>query len=104
MIAIPAIRTVHLSWFSPSDTEPTAIIQNYHLTCIPQVADLGAIKMTYLVPENFTVAGFRPATEYNCSIVASNSAGYSPPAVVNVMTMDECKTSNTKIIIGMKCL
>ena len=94
LIAIPGVRSVQLSWLPPSDTDPNAIVDNYNLICIPQITDFVTIKMSYSRPGIHRVVGFHPATEYNCSIAASNSAGYGPSSVVTVLTMDECKMRN----------
>ena len=91
LAATPGIRTVKLSWLPPSLYDPNTIIENYNLTCTPQVADLANIKMNYSQPGMHRVVGFHPATEYNFSISASNSAGYGPSAMITVVTMDDCK-------------
>lgn len=91
LTTIPGIRSVQLSWLPPSDTDPAAIVESYNLTCIPQIADFVTIRRSYSQPGMHTIVGFSPATEYNCSIVASNNAGYGPSTMVNVITMDECK-------------
>ena len=91
LAATPGIRTIQLSWFPPSDSDPNTIIENYNVTCIPQVADLATIKMNYSQPGMHRIVGFQPATEYNCSISTSNSAGYGPSTMITVVTMDDCK-------------
>ena len=91
LAAIPGTRTIRLSWLPPSDNDPNTIIENYNLTCTPRVADLATIKMNYSQPGMHKIVGFHPATEYNCSISASNSAGYGPSAMITVVTVDDCK-------------
>ena len=102
LTAVPGIRSVQLSWLPPSDTDPTTIVESYNLTCIPQIADFVTMRMNYLQPGIHTIVGFSPATEYNCSIVASNSAGYGPSTMVNVITMDECKMHITNPVCIFK--
>ena len=47
--------------------------------------------MTYNDAGSHTLGGLRPATEYSCSVSASNSAGRGPSVSVNVTTLDESK-------------
>ena len=44
------------------------------------------IRKTFDTAESHKVTGFSADTAYNCSVVATNSAGNSPPAVVALKT------------------
>jgi hypothetical protein len=52
------------------------------------------IIMVYADAGSYSLGGFRPATMYNCSIVATNSIGNSVPSrIINVTTTDESELS-----------
>ena len=87
--ALPTSRKVQLSW-SPPSTE-SDFINNYTLTCTTKAQGGNPVIMTYDEAGSHTLGGFRPATEYNCSVSASNSAGRGPSVSINVTTLDESK-------------
>ena len=88
--ALPEATTVHFFWTSPL---PDIIVCGYSLTCTPMALGLDDITMTYTDVEThiYTLVGFRPATEYRCRVLVLNSAGYGPPAEINITTVDESK-------------
>ena len=53
------------------------------------VAGVDTVTMTYAEAGNYSLGGFRPSTEYNCSVFASNIAGDGPPTSIGVITMNE---------------
>ena len=51
----------------------------------------------------YTLEGFRPATEYNCSVFASNRAGDGPPASTTVTTLDDSELAVSKLKNQFSC-
>ena len=91
--AVSGITTVLFSWDTP--LYPRALA-NYTLTCVSLSEAVDPLIMTYTEAGNYTLGGFRPATMYNCSIVATNSIGNSTPPhdqIINVTTSDESELS-----------
>ena len=84
-----AAMSIQFSWSPPSLLNSTTIISSYTLTCRSEVAGVNTVMNVYPNAEIYTLGGFRPATEYNCSVFASNSAGDGPPASTSVTTMDD---------------
>lgn len=79
--------TVLFSWAPPPAEDGSGIITQYVITCTPPQANL---PKTFTAAGSYTVDGFIPATEYNCSITATNSAGNSIPAMaVHPVTLHE---------------
>ena len=90
--AIPtSSKQVQFSWTSPSEYD-TNTIDNYTLKCAAEVLGDNPVVMTYVEAGSYTLGGLRPATQYNCSVFASNSIGNGPSASINVTTLDESKT------------
>ena len=92
-------RRVTFSWFPPSNLQPTTIIASYILTCTAMEDGVGDVVETFAQAGSYTLGGFRPATMYNCSMFASNSAGDSPLSSISVKTQDERKLSAFNSII-----
>ena len=68
------------------------MINNYTLTCTAKVlGDNPVIMMTYVEAGSYTLGGFRPSTQYICSVFASNMVGSGPSASINATTLDECE-------------
>ena len=86
---LPTSRKVQFSW-DPLSTE-SEFITNYTLNCTTKVQGGNPVIMTYNEAGSYTLGGFQPATEYNCSVSASNSAGHGPSVSITVTTLDECK-------------
>lgn len=84
--AFSAAMTVQFSW---STTLPLRLSADYNLTCLSLVAGVDPVITTYVNAGTYTLGGFRPATEYSCSVFASNDDGKSPPTYVNVTTVEE---------------
>ena len=83
------MKTVLFSWTTPLHPR---LLTNYTLVCVPLLAQgVAPLMMTYSEAGSYTLGGFRPATAYSCSIVATNSIGNSAPSAVNVITVDECE-------------
>ena len=79
---------IMFSWQPPEPHLQNGEIVIYTIACVPSplsplppVTEAGSI----------TFGGFSPATSYNCSIEATNSAGTGPPAFVNIKVEDEGK-------------
>ena len=95
--AIPTnSREIQFSWSSLADinADSSSMILNYTLTCRPNVPGVTSVMMTYNEAGIYTLGGFRPATEYNCSVFASSSIDSGPSASINVTSLDECKSDN----------
>ena len=84
---LPTSRKVQFSWASTASD----FINNYTLTCTTKAQEGNPVIMTYDEAGSHTLGGFRPATEYNCSVSASNSVGHGPSVSINVTTLDESK-------------
>ena len=87
--------TVH--WLPPDPFLQNGIITNYTLTCHETQTQITPSSLprvyTHPPPINVTVDGLAPFTMYNCTVVATNSAGQSRAASNNAITID------SKIII-----
>ena len=92
--AIATSTKVQFSWSLPSNivAEPSNMLLGYTLTCKPiNVTGVTSMLMTYNEARSHTLGGFRPSTEYNCSLFAYNGVGSGPSASISVTTLDECK-------------
>ena len=67
---------------------------SYNLTCRPNAFGVTSVVMTYSEAGSYTLEGFRPATEYNCSIFAFSGNHSGPLTSVNVTTIDDCKSEH----------
>ena len=88
--AVSDMTTVLFSWAIP--LHPIMVI-NYTLTCVPPSEGVDPLIMTYTEAGGYTLGGFRPATVYNCSIVAINNTDSSAPSVINITTVDQSELS-----------
>lgn len=94
---MPASMTVQFSWSPPYQLNGTVtVVSNYTLICTSRVVQVDSVRASYVKAGSYTLGGFRPSTEYNCSIYASNPVGRGPSASINVMTMDESKYLNRR--------
>lgn len=86
-------REIQFSWSSLSiiEADPTSMTLSYTLTCRPYASGVTSVMMTYTEAGSHTLGGFRPASEYNCSMFAFNSVKSGPSVSINVTTLDECK-------------
>ena len=89
---LPTSRKVQFSWDPPSE-----FITNYTLTCTTKVQGGNPVIMTYNEAGSYTLGGFQPATEYNCSVFGSNSAGHGPSVSIIVTTLDECRSYQSRV-------
>ena len=91
-IAVPASMTVQFNWSPPHQLNGTVtVVSSYILTCTSRITI--SVRATYVDAGSHTLGGFRPATEYSCSVFASNAVGRGPSATTDVVTMDESKHS-----------
>lgn len=88
-IAVPASMTVQFSWSPPNGA--ITVVSNYTLTCVSRIIQVDSVRAIYVEAGSYTLGGFRPSTEYSCSVFASNTVGRGPSANTNVTTMDESK-------------
>ena len=87
--AVPDMTTVLLSWATP--LSPREVL-NYTVTCVPLSEGVDPLTVVYNEAGSYTLRGFRPATAYNCSIVATNYIGNSAPSITNIITVDESES------------
>ena len=89
-------REIQISWTLPSHFGADSISMNisYNLTCRPNAFGVTSVVMTYSEAGSHTLGGFRPATEYNCSIFAFSGNRSGPSTSVNVTTIDDCKSEH----------
>ena len=79
--------TLIFTWEPPVPTGHNESITGYTLSCDPTVDGLpNTYNYTTL---NITIGGFRPFTDYNCSVSASTSEGDGPPASELVTTPED---------------
>ena len=92
----PSSRNLTLFWDLPPPTQRNGIITSYTISCSPDTETLPLVETTLPGVGGLTVRGFRPFTEYMCTIVANNSQGSGPPATVTTMTNEdgECTCIN----------
>lgn len=91
-VAVPASMTVQLSWSPPYQLNGSVtVVSNYTLICTSKIIQVDSVRETYVETGSYTLGGFRPSTEYSCSVFASNTVGRGPSASTNVTTMDESK-------------
>ena len=84
--AVSAAMTIQFSW---SSALPPRFTAEYTLTCLSLVVGVDPVTMTYAEAGTYNLEGFRPATDYRCSVFASNDDGKSPLSYINVTTVDE---------------
>ena len=75
-------ESVRVSWGPPPQEAQNGIIIAYTLTCQPE--EMMTLPMTYPAAGNYILNGFRPATSYNCTVLATTSGGSGPPALQTV--------------------
>ena len=91
--AVSDTTTVLFTWAIP--LHPIMVV-NYTLTCVPLSEGVDPLIMISTEAGSYTLGGFRPATVYNCSIVATNCIGSSAPSVINITTVDQSELSIAK--------
>lgn len=74
------VNDVTFSWSPPEITLRNGEIISYSLSCSPHGSTIVTIMSTFAEPGTQGISGFSSSTDYNCSLVASNSKGNSPPA------------------------
>ena len=85
-------RTAQFSWHPPAVTEQNGMITSYTLACNPKQDGVASVTEIYVNAGSHILGGFRPATEYNCTVFASNSISHSPEATtVTISAQDESK-------------
>ena len=82
------VNDVTFSWSPPEITLRNGEIIAYSLSCSPHGSTIVTIKSNFAEPGPHAVSGFLSSTEYNCSLVASNNKGNSPPATKSFITQD----------------
>ena len=85
---LPREQNLTFSWSPPSLNGRNGVITGYSLSCVSEGGG-NSISMQYTAAGTFTLAGFTPATSYNCSISASNSQGSGPATHRVVNTLDD---------------
>ena len=88
-VAAAGERQVNFSWSPPPVALRNGVITSYTLSCSPSPSSL---PQSPSQPGTLTVAGFSPDTSYSCSVVASNSQGFGPPANTSFTTQQDCET------------
>lgn len=97
------VTDVTFTWTLPEVTHRNGQITGFTLSCYFDSGSL-AIQRTFVVPGTYSVLGFNPGTSYTCSLVAFNSKGDSPPAVIPLTTQTEstpeskCNTSSLSLL------
>ena len=60
---------------------------------------MASVTKIYVHAGSHILGDFRPATEYNCTVFASNTAGHSPNATfITISTQDESKQTHSLLI------
>ena len=85
----PSSRELTFFWDLPPPTQRNGVITSYTVSCSPDTETLPLVETTLPGVVGLTVGGFRPFTEYMCTIVATNSQGSGPPATVTTMTNED---------------
>lgn len=67
---------------------------SYSLTCRPNALGVTSVVMTYTEAGSYSLGGFRPGTEYNCSVFAFSGIRRGRIASINVTTIDDCKSKH----------
>lgn len=88
-------ESVIASWDPPPPEDQNGIITLYNLTCQSEEYVAG----TFPVEGSYVLSGFRPATTYNCSVLAITAGGSGPPAVQIVTLLDDGKALDQGSII-----
>ena len=90
---------VDFFWEPPPPVQRNGIITEYNIVCIPsgsgQPVSIAVTDVIMSGTLNATVGMFIPATQYNCAITASTSAGPGPAEARNVITCKEMVLSPT---------
>ena len=85
----PTSREVTFFWDLPLPSQRNGIITSYTISCSPDTESLPVIVITLPGAEGLTVGGFQPFTEYSCMIIATNSQGSGPLALVTTRTNED---------------
>ena len=93
----PEARHMTFSWAPPNAPERNGVITGYSLSCTPSSIPM----QPYTQAGTFRLAGFTPATTYNCSIFASNSIGNGPVVSMIIRTLDDGKLLYSFASIGV---
>ena len=90
---------IQFFWNPPPSEFQNGPIVSYTLNCVPATPGLSLPLTYYLQNESFkgnggledNVTTFMPGTMYKCFVLATNAAGDSPLAIINVTTLELSK-------------
>lgn len=82
-------NSIEVSWGSPPLEAQNGIIISYSLTCQPEELVSTSLPVAYSAAGNYSLSGFRPATTYNCTVVAATASGSGPPALQAITLLDD---------------
>ena len=94
----PSSRNLTFFWDLPPPTQRNGVITSYTISCSPDTETLPLVETTLPGVGGLTVGGFRPFTEYMCTIAATNSQGSGPPAISTTMTNEDGECMNDSYI------
>ncbi len=94
LITYMTSRTFNLTWLAPDPFFQNGVITSYNVTCKEQGQDTIApsYPRVYTIdpyPGSITVDNLRPDTDYECSVIAINSAGSSDPVSDSSITDED---------------
>ena len=81
---VVGVNDVTFTWSLPEVTLRNGIITGFTLSCFSGGSLMA--RRTLTEPGSHTVTGLSADTEYNCSVVATNSMGSGPPATLALRT------------------
>ena len=91
---------VLFSWQPPPPDKQNGVITRYDIVCTPSSGSGEPVNGMSNGALSATVRKFNPATQYNCTITASTSAGTGPGITVTMVT---CESSFIRTL-GHCCL
>ena len=87
---------VFFSWQSPPPDKQNGVITRYDIVCTPSSGSGEPVNGMSASALNATVGMFIPATQYNCTITASTSAGTGPG---NTLRMVTCELNDRRLSV-----
>ena len=105
------VNDVTFTWSLPEPTLRNGLITGFTLFCVTGGALM--LRQSFPAPNNhslrgsdattefpYKVSGFSASTAYNCSVLATNSKGNSPPASLGLTTLTAPTVTDSEFGMG----
>ena len=88
MFCITSVTTTSLSFSWQMPMTLNGVLTGYQLSCQPLLSGIPLPQILNTTAVIVMLSGIYPGVEYNCSLVAKNSAGPSDPVYINGSTLE----------------